>query len=93
MSHFPPGNLRSGPCTHELAYGKLCCVTPTSTLYRLIQEKLGGKLDEFVAQRRPAKSWQEIADEIREVTGERPTRETVRLWYAHRIVTETRVAS
>lgn len=76
-----------------MACGKVQSVTPTSTLYRLIDAKLGGKLDEFVATRRPAMSWQEIADELREVTGERPTRETVRLWYVDRIVTETRVAS
>ena len=67
-------------------------MTPTSVLYRLIDSKLDGRLDEFVASRRPAMSWQEIADEIRATTGERPTRETVRLWYADRLVTETRVA-
>jgi hypothetical protein len=66
-------------------------VTPTSPLFRLIDDKVGG-LDEFVASRRPQKTWQEIADEIRELTGEAPTRETVRLWFADRLITETRVA-
>ena len=68
-------------------------MTPTSTLYRLIDAMLEGGLDEFVASRRPDTSWQDIADEIHRVTGERPTRETVRLWYADRLVTETRIAS
>jgi hypothetical protein len=61
-------------------------------MYRLIDAKLDGGLDEFVASRRPLVTWQEIADQIRELTGERPTRETVRLWYVDRLVTETRVA-
>jgi hypothetical protein len=82
-----------GACAPEIAHGKLQGVTPTSTLYRLIDRKLDGKFDGWVTARRPAMSWQEIADEIYEATGERPTRETVRLWFADRIVTETRIAS
>ncbi len=66
-------------------------MTPTSTLYRLIDAKLDGLLDEFVATRRPDRSWQEICDKIQEVTGESVNRETLRLWYVDRLEVEARV--
>lgn len=60
-------------------------MTQPSRLYRLIEAQLGGPLAEFVAERRrPTKSWREIADEIRELTGEQVHEETLRLWFTDR---------
>jgi len=61
-------------------------MTQPSRLYRLIESQLdGASLPDFVAQRRPpSKSWREIADEIRELTGETVSEETLRLWFADR---------
>lgn len=58
---------------------------PTSALYRLIDAKLDGKFDEFVASRRGTHTWPELADAIREATGEDVNRETLRLWFAGRL--------
>lgn len=58
-------------------------MTQPSPLYRLIESKLEEPLTDFVAARRlPTKSWREIADEIRERTGEQVTGERVRQWFA-----------
>lgn len=58
-------------------------MTQPSRLYRLIESQLDGTLAEFIAQRRlPTKSWREIADEIRERTGEQVHEETLRQWFA-----------
>lgn len=57
-------------------------------MYRLIEMKLDEPLTDFVAARRlptrqlPAKSWQEIADEIEQRTGETITGEAMRRWFA-----------
>jgi hypothetical protein len=63
---------------------------PHSFLYLSIDNHLrglpGGEgIDSFVAARRPGKSWREIADELRELTGVEAHTETVRLWFADRI--------
>jgi hypothetical protein len=59
-------------------------MTQPSRLYRLIEVQLdGASLADFVAQRRlPTKSWREIAEEIYELTGEKISEETLRLWFA-----------
>jgi hypothetical protein len=67
-------------------------MTQPSPLYRLIEDKLGEPLDQFVAARRATSSWRDIADEVRTRTGETVSAEALRLWLADRIVTETRVA-
>jgi len=59
-------------------------MTQPSPLYRLIEAGLQGSLADFVAKRRPARSWRDIADEIRELTSVRVHDETVRLWFAER---------
>lgn len=57
-------------------------MTQPTPLYRLIEAGLGMPLAEFVAERRqPTKSWQEIADEIKERTGEAVSRERLRQWF------------
>lgn len=58
-------------------------MTQPSPLYRLIESKLGEPLTDFVSARRlPTKSWREIAEEIKERTGETVTGEAVRLWFS-----------
>lgn len=60
-------------------------MTQPSRLYRLIEMKLDEPLADFVAARRfPTKSWQEIAEEIEQRTGETLTGEVVRRWFADR---------
>jgi hypothetical protein len=56
-----------------------------SALYRLIDAKLPGTFEEFVAARRPEKSWQTIAEDIAEATGEKVTKQVLRNWFAGRI--------
>lgn len=51
---------------------------------RLADHLLGGKLDQFVAQRRgttPPTSWRRIALDLRDQVGIDVTHETVRGWY------------
>jgi hypothetical protein len=67
-------------------------VTQPSPLYRLLEERLGEPLAEFVAAQRATRSWREIATDLGERTGIAVNAETLRLWLASRIVTETRVA-
>lgn len=58
-------------------------MTQPSPLFRLVEAQLGGSLLEFIADRRlPTKTWQEIADEIKERTGEQVSREWLRKIYA-----------
>jgi hypothetical protein len=61
-------------------------MTQPSRLYRLIESQLDGiTLAGFIAERRlPTKSWREIADEIRERTGEQVHEETLRQWFPER---------
>jgi hypothetical protein len=60
-------------------------MTQPSRLYRLIESQLDVPLADFIAKRRlPTKSWREIADEIRERTGEAIHEETLRQWFADR---------
>lgn len=75
-------------------YGKVTRVQPTkptTVYYRLIDEKLGGKFDEFVAEHRATLSWDEIAEAIFASTGETVTRETLRAWFAGRLREERKV--
>jgi len=64
-----------------------------SPLYQLIEDRLGEPLAEHVAARRATESWRAIADDLSERTKVKVSWETLRLWFADRIVTETRVAS
>lgn len=82
-------------CAHELACGKVVSVKPTTSLYRLIDQKLGGRFDDFVAEKRSTLSWDELRDAIHEATGETVTRNTLQKWFAGRleITTTVRVAS
>ena len=51
-------------------------------LYELIETKLGCPLDKWVAQRRvPAKTWRELAAEIKAETGADVSFETLRSWF------------
>jgi hypothetical protein len=59
-------------------------------LHRLIEERLDCSLAEYVAARRPDTSWQDLADEIHKATGIEVSDEALRLWFADRIVVETR---
>jgi hypothetical protein len=51
-----------------------------STLFRLIEAKLGEPLAEFIAARRPDTAWRLIAIELTNRTGVDVTYETVRAW-------------
>lgn len=64
-----------------------------STLYRLIEARLAPtSFEDFIAARRPTKSWQSIADEITEQTGVDLTKEVLRRWFADRISYEVKIA-
>lgn len=55
-------------------------MTPTR---RLLDLNLGGKLDEFVAERRAAgASWTTISFDLLQATGERVSDESLRTWFA-----------
>jgi hypothetical protein len=59
-------------------------MTQSSPLYRLIEHALDVPLADFVAERRQrfhCNSWQEIADELKERTGETVSRELLRRWF------------
>lgn len=62
-----------------------------SPLYQLIEERLPGRLVDYVAERRATKSWKEIAPELSEAAGIAVSWETLRGWFADRIVVETQV--
>lgn len=66
-------------------------MTQPSPLQQLIDIRLPDGLAGLIEQRRPATSWQEIADEIEERTKLRVNRETLRLWFADRIEVTTTV--
>lgn len=47
-----------------------------------LQAAAGTTLEQFVRDRRPPqKSWRELADELRELTGESTNRESLRQWF------------
>jgi hypothetical protein len=56
-----------------------------SRLYRLLEERLDGTLVEYVASRRPATSWRDLAEEISSTTGIEVSHEALRVWFADRI--------
>jgi hypothetical protein len=67
--------------------GKVAVVKPTTVFYRLIDEKLDGQFDQRVADWRTASlSWEEIIEVIERETGETVTRETLRGWFAGRLI-------
>jgi hypothetical protein len=49
-------------------------------LYLLIEERLGEPLADWIAARRPGKSWRLISREIWEVTGVDVSFEAIRIW-------------
>lgn len=67
-------------------------MTQPSALYRSVEDRLDGSLADLVAARRPAATWEQIADEIAEKTGIRLSRETLRLWFVDRITVEVKIA-
>jgi len=65
-----------------------------STLYQLIEAKLSPTtFEDFMAARRPHKSWQTITEEIAEQTDVVVSKEVLRRWFAGRISYEARVAA
>jgi hypothetical protein len=60
-------------------------MTQPSVLYQLIDSRLADGLPRLIEQRRPGATWQEIADEIEQITGQPVNRETLRLWFADRL--------
>ncbi len=76
-----------------LVADKLLPMTQPSPLYRLLEDRLGEPLAEHVAARRAGETWRAIAADLSTRTGVTVSWETLRLWFADRIVTETRVAS
>lgn len=68
-------------------------MTQPSVRYQLIETRLDGTLADFVAARRPAASWQAIADEIYKLTRVDVSDETLRLWFSGRIAVEARVVA
>ena len=71
---------------------KLVAVSQPSTLYQLLEVRLSGSLAEYVADHRASLSWREIAERLTGETGVAVSAEALRLWFADKIVTETRVA-
>lgn len=67
-------------------------VTQPSPLYRLLEAQIGGSLLDFVASRRAANSWREIAAELTEATDTTVSPEALRLWFADRLTVEVKVA-
>jgi hypothetical protein len=56
---------------------------PRSSLYRLIEKQLGASLADYVATRRPERSWRTIAAELSEQIGDDViTHESLRTWFA-----------
>ena len=67
--------------------------TPTR-LYQMIENRLDGTLADYVARNRAASmSWRAMAADLRERTGVEVSNEVLRLWFAHRLEVEVRVAS
>ncbi len=63
-------------------------MTQPTTLYRLVEAKLGGgTLVDYVVERRGSMSWRAMAADLSERTGEEVSYETLRNWFADRITT------
>lgn len=56
-------------------------------LYQLVEARLGGSLEEYVAERRATTSWRVMAADLTERSGVQVTYETLRGWFADRIET------
>lgn len=73
-----------------------CPVTDPSKLQMLIERDLAakslGSLPDFIAARRPHRSWTQIAAELSEASGRPVSDETVRRWFADRITVEVKIA-
>jgi hypothetical protein len=65
-------------------------MTEPSRLYMLIERRLRGTLDDFVASRRATCSWTSMAAEIKTLTGIEVSDETLRRWFASRIEVKIR---
>ncbi len=79
-----------------LVSDKLTAMAQANALQRLLDDRLDGRLDEMVAQRRQAgASWREIAAEVSEAAAWTVSWETLRTWYADRleVTTTIKVAS
>lgn len=64
-----------------------------STHYRLIEAKLAPvTFEDFIAARRPHKSWRTIAAELTEITDVEISYEVLRRWFSSRISYEVKVA-
>jgi hypothetical protein len=66
-------------------------MTQPTPLYKLVETRLGGPLDEYVAARRATTSWRAMAADLTERTGEYVTHQTLMSWFADRIKVETTV--
>lgn len=58
----------------------------------LIEKRLDGTIEEFVAARRATSSWTAMAAELTEKTGLPVSDETLRRWFADRISYEVKVS-
>ena len=66
---------------------------PPTRLYRLIEDRLEGTLADYVAaSRAQALSWRAMAEDIQERTGICVSHEILRLWFAHRLRVQVKVA-
>jgi hypothetical protein len=68
-----------------------------TTLYQLIDARLAAlpepvTFEAFIAARRPMRSWQAIADDIKRTTGIEVTKEVLRRWFDGRISYVTKIA-
>lgn len=70
---------------------RLVAMTQPTPLYRLVEARLGGSLDEYVAERRATTSWRAMAADLTERTGENVTHQTLMSWFADRIETTVTV--
>ena len=59
---------------------RLAGMSQPTTLFLLVEARLGESLIEWIAARRPNTSWRLIAREIWDTTGVDVTHETVRIW-------------
>jgi hypothetical protein len=68
--------------------------TTSTPLYRLLEEKLGGSLADYVARKRTAgMSWRAMASDLSATTGVEVSNEALRLWFSHRIQVRVEVAA
>lgn len=67
-------------------------MTQPSPLYRLLEEKLGRPLADFIGESRATQTWPEIAQAVTDETGVEVHSETLRTWFKDRITVEVTVA-